>query len=223
MHRETKNDSTKPTEENPLKRNAAVSKDDEDYAIKMARQQAESLMTTVKIGKTTSSSQGTIAISGGDSDYAVLAAKRAAESLKQRKPQIEKGKETKLDNKTKADKSSAKMATSLPQKGKAPQDLSNDEMFRKLQKLANKSKQDSWNRTIANKKQQKSKMSSPKSAPIENEATKATQKTDAEIRDDIKKIAQQNEQVQELLRSATDMMPVEKDDEEGISPEELLA
>lgn len=223
MHREKKNNSTKPTEENPLKRKATVSKNDEDYAIKMARQQAESLMTTVKIGKRTSSSQGTIAISGGDSDYAVLAAKRAAESLKQRKPQIEKGKEAKLDNKTKADSSSTKMATSLPQKGKAPQDLSNDEMFRKLQKLANKAKQDSWNRTIANKKQQKSKMSSSKSAPMENEATKATQKTDDEIRDDIKTIAQQNEQVQELLRSATDMMPVEKDDEEGISPEELLA
>ncbi|KAL7456968.1 hypothetical protein ACHAWC_008442 [Mediolabrus comicus] len=223
MHREKKNDSIKPSEEYPLKRKATVSKGEEDYAIKMARQQAESLMTTVKIGKTTSSSEGTIAISGGDSDFAVLAAKRAAESLKQRKPQIEKGKEAKLDNKTKADNSSTKMVTSLPQKRKAPQDLSNDAMFRKLQKLANKSKQDSWNRTIANKKQQKPKMSSSKSASKENEATITTQKTDDEIRDDIKKIAQQNEQVQELLRSATDMMPVEKDDEDGISPEELLA
>jgi len=197
-----------------------MSRDNEDYAIKMARQQAEALMTTVKIGKKTSSSEGTISISGGDSDFAILAAKKAAESMK-RKPRVEKGSEAKNANKTKEDVSSMKAATWQESQKAKVQDLSNDEMFLKLQKLANESKKASWNRTIANKKKQEKSKSKPK--PTEQKAVKTYEKTDDEIRNDIKKIAQQNEQVQELLRSATDMMPVEKEDEEGLSPEDLLA
>ena len=198
-----------------------ISTDNEDYAIKMARQQAEALMTTVTIGKKTSSRDGTISISGGDSDFAILAAKRAAEGLK-RKPQIEKGTEVGSAKKMKESVLKMKAANrEEPQKAKV-QDLSNDEMFIKLQKLANKSKKTSWNRTIANKKKQ-TKSSSPKLGNTKKRAVEANQKSDDEIRDDIKKIAQQNEQVQQLLRSATDMMPVENEDEEGLSPEDLLA
>ncbi|KAK1743735.1 hypothetical protein QTG54_005332 [Skeletonema marinoi] len=198
-----------------------ISKNDEDYAIKMARQQAEALMTTVSIGKKTSSSEGTISISGGESDFAIQAAKKAAERMKS-KPHVEKGTEVKNANKTKEAVSKSKAASRQePQKAKV-QDLSSDEMFMKLQKLANKSNKTSWNRTIANKKTQTSESSSSKPMPTEQMAAE-NEKTDEEIRDDIKKIAQQNEQVQELLRSATDMMPIENDEEEGLSPEDLLA
>jgi len=198
-----------------------ISKNDEDYAIKMARQQAEALMTTVSIGKKTSSSEGTISISGGESDFAIQAAKKAAERMKS-KPHVEKGTEVKNANKTKEAVSKIKAASRQePQKAKV-QDLSSDEMFMKLQKLANKSNKTSWNRTIANKKTQTSESSSSKPMPTEQMAAE-NEKTDEEIRDDIKKIAQQNEQVQELLRSATDMMPIENDEEEGLSPEDLLA
>lgn len=202
----------------PSNPKSQISRDNEDYAIKMARQQAEALMTTVKIGKKTSSSEGTIAISGGDGDFAIVAAKKAAESMK-RKLHVEKGSKAKNvnnnANKAKQDVSTLKKATRQESLQAKVQDLSNDEMFMKIQKLANESKKASWNRTIANKKQQKSKSSSK---PV-----KTNEKTDDEIRNDIKKIAQQNEQVQELLRSATDMMPMEKEDEEGLSPEDLLA
>ena len=204
------------------------SKEDEDFAIKMARKQAEALMTTVKVGKKTSSKDGVISISGGESDFAIMAAKKAAENMN-RKPQVAKGTEVK-DNNSVQHNVSAKQATpQQPQKAKV-QDLSNDEMFIKLQKVANKSKKSSWNRTIANKKQQASKLpsssstsSSPKDIPTQQKQMQPKEKTDDEIRDDIKKIAQQNEQVQDLLRSATDMMPVENEDEEGLSPEDLLA
>ncbi len=218
-----KKESTAPNK-SPSSPKPQMKEDDEDFAIKMARQQAEALMTTVTIGKKTSSREGTISISGGDSDFAIQAAKTAAESMK-RKQQVEKGTEAKNANKTKEKVSKMKAATQQePPKAKV-QDLSSDEMFMKLQKLANKSKKTAWNRTIANKKQQTSKSSPPKSTTTttEQKEVEVNQKTDDEIRDDIKKIAQQNEQVQELLRSATDMMPVENDDEEGLSPEDLLA
>lgn len=216
-----KKESTAPNK-SPSSPKPQMTKNDEDYAIKMARQQAQALMTTVTIGKKTSSREGTISISGGDSDFAIQAAKKAAESMK-RKQQVEKGTEAKNANKTKEKVSKMKAATQQESQKAKVQDLSSDEMFMKLQKLANKSKKSSWNRTIANKKQQISQQSPSKLTTTEQKEVEVNQKTDDEIRDDIKTIAQQNEQVQELLRSATDMMPVENDDEEGLSPEDLLA
>ena len=218
---EKKKESTKPKESHSNLK-PQMSKDNEDFAIKMARKQAEALMTTVKIGKKTSSSEGTISISGGDGDFAILAAKkRAAESMKL-KQSVEKGSEAKNANKKKEDVSTMKAAARQESQKAKVQDLSNDEMFMKLQKLAKKSKQTSWNRTIANKMEQKSKASS-KPMPTEKKTVELNEKTDDEIRNDIKKIAQQNDQVQELLRSATDMMSAEMEDEDGLSPEDLLA
>ena len=115
-------------------RQQAPQGDDDDYAINMARQQAEALMTTVRVGSTTSSAKGTVAISGGESDFAILAAKNAALRLKS-DTEVSK----KLEQKDTA-KGQERDAESVPtigsktvQKGKV-QDLSKDEMFLKLQK-----------------------------------------------------------------------------------------
>ena len=51
----------------------------------MARKQAESLMTTVKAGQTTSSTHGTVAISGGESDFAINAARKIAKAAAKRR------------------------------------------------------------------------------------------------------------------------------------------
>jgi len=213
------------------------SNENEDYAIIMARKQAESLMTTVKAGQTTSSTHGTVSISGGESDFAIHAAKKIAEAAAKRRQANEKDKATvkaKLEHKyavkgqesstnNKMPPSSTKVVQQQKKKAKV-QDLSNDEMFVKLSKIANKAKKSSWEKTIPKRKAVK-KVSDKdiKASTLKSNEDTTPAKTDTEIEKDILQIAKENERVQQELRAATDMMPVEKDDEEGLSPEELLA
>ena len=81
---------TEPNASREEKKNTPQQHDDsEDYAIIMARKQAESLMTTFTAGSTTSSTKGTVAISGGESDFAIRAAKSVAEAARKRKTRKE--------------------------------------------------------------------------------------------------------------------------------------
>jgi len=215
------------------------SNENEDYAIIMARKQAESLMSTVKVGQTTSSTHGTIAISGGESDFAINAAKKIAEAAAKRRRADMDDKEDKATVKAKLEHKYAvkgqesttnnqvtptTKAVQQQKKTKAKvQDLSNDEMFVKLSNIANKAKKSSWKKTIPKRNAvRKDSGIEIKASTLKNEDTTPT-KTDTEIEKDILQIAKENERVQQELRAATDMMPVEKDDEEGLSPEELLA
>ncbi|KAL7445255.1 hypothetical protein ACHAXH_008232 [Discostella pseudostelligera] len=216
----------------------------EDYAITMARQQAKALMTSVKVGSTTSSMQGTVAISGGESDFAIMIAKRVASRLQNNTPE-------KHDNSKTVEETSARNTSptsSNVQKGKV-QDLSNDATFLELCEIANQSKKTSWKRTISKTKSRdasssfesvdatptKINKSRPNSDPGKatrsltadgeagsNRRAARFEKTDDEIRTDVMNIAQTNERVQQQLKEATDMMQVEKEGEEGLSPEELL-
>lgn len=247
------------------KRQQKAPEGDEDFAIKMARKQAEALMTTVRAGKTTSSTERTVAISGGESDFAILAAKNAAAArrLKGGEAKMKKKVETK-DGATKGQDTGAAASTTTSkkiQKGKV-QDLSDDEMFLKLSNIAGKAKESSWKSTLPkmkNKGKGKTLESSssssstssphsnkkiPRSDPDKEELTKMStasevtlksgqkttttessdnDKSDDEIRNDVMKIAQQNEQVQRELKAATDMMQIDdNEEEEGLSPEDLL-
>ena len=221
---------------------------DEDYAIKMARQQAALLMKTVTAGTITSSTKGTVSISGGESDYAILAAKNAAAA---RRKILKNNEEETLANSSRMmegkdipsikgqESSSSPPSTNKKvviqkkkKKANKVQDLSNDEMFLKLNDIANKAKESSWERTIPKRKVGDNTnslvdgLSSAKSTIARtNENVVATEKkTDDEIQADILQIAKQNEKVQAELRAATDMMPIERDDgSESLSPEELLA
>eukprot|EP00804_Cyclotella_cryptica_P002831 CCRYP_009364-RA/>CCRYP_009364-RA protein AED:0.08 eAED:0.08 QI:0/0/0/1/1/1/3/0/1109 len=203
----------------------------EDYAIRMARQQAEALMKTARIGSSTSSIHGTINISGGDSEFAIQAAKRAAARLQSEKRPSKsslKGQEEENDlgpySQLKSDSKSRSQTTN--EKPKA-QDLSNNEMFMKLQSIANKAKRRSWNKTISKKGTQSSQIVGGEATAAlksvnngEQPQERRPEKSDDEIREDITKIARENEQVQDLLKSATDMLP--NDGDEDLSPEELL-
>lgn len=217
----------------------------EDYAITMARQQAKALMTSVKVGSTTSSMQGTVAITGGESDFAILAAKRVASRLQNNTP-AEKHDVSNIVEETSARDASPN--SSNVQKGKM-QDLSNDASFLELREIANQSKKTSWKRTISKTKSRDASSSlesvdatrtkinnaRPNSDPDEaamlltadrtvgsNRRSASFDKTDDEIRTDVMNIAQTNERVQQQLKEATAMMQVEKEGEEGLSPEELL-
>ena len=225
--------------------------ENEDFAIKMARQKAEALMKTAKLD-----SSSPFNISGGEGEFAIQAAKRAAARQKPNAPSPSKGRESiKTED----------ISASQPKKYKA-QDLSNDAMFLKLQSIANKSKQQSWSKTISKKKTQHlpkepagadvaNKMSSSQSKTSDNASLKeietgvitangnvsttdateisknksdadivnqepVKQKSDDEIRADIENIAKNNQEVQDLLKEATDMLPQEAD--EDLTPEELL-
>lgn len=205
----------------------------EDYAIMMARQQAKALMTSVKVGSTTSSTQGTVAISGGESEFAIMAAKRVASRLQNNIP-TQQCDESNTVQKTR-DRNGSTASTNV-MKGKV-QDLSNDATFLELRKLANKSQKTAWKRTISKTKSTDatSTVERVEAKPATNRPTPGIvaaesnvgpafiQKSDDDIRTDIMQIAQTNESVQQQLKEATDMMQVEEEgDEEGLSPEELL-
>lgn len=220
----------KSHEANPPAKN--IDNENEDYAIKMARKQAEALMKTARIGSSTSSIDGTLNISGGDSEFAIQAARRAAARLKMEshtsKSFLKGQEEVNIVVSSSQISSDSKTRSQSSSKKSRAQDLSNDEMFIKLQSIANQAKRRSWNKTISKKGAQSSKRvvdSDTISAggTVNNEdSLKKTRplKSDDEIRDDIAKIAWENEQVQALLKSATDMLP--NDGDEDLSPEELL-
>ncbi len=199
--------------------------DSEDYAIKMARQQAETLMTTATIGSTTSATQGTVAISGGESDFAILAAKKAAERLKSN-PSID----SKALKGASGNTSQSKILPNKVWKEAEAQNLSNDEMFLKLQSFAKTARRKLWNSTISKKKDGE-EMAPHKKEGLKATATSTTSKvqpspvtkTDDQIRDDITKVTRENKMIQEMMRSATGMMQTEQEGEEGLSPEEMLA
>jgi hypothetical protein len=208
----------------------------EDYAISMARQQAKALMTSVKVGSTTSSTQGTVAISGGESEFAIMAARRVASRIRNETLAKQRDEDTKI----KEDEDSSVINTSpAPKnilKGKL-QDLSKDTTFLNLRKLADQSKK-SWERTISKTKSIDAKPSfnSVAVAPAKtknarpdvggtagiNKGAARIEKSEVEIRTDILKIAQTNESVQHQLKEVTDMMQQETYDGEDLSPEELL-
>ncbi|KAL7553049.1 hypothetical protein ACHAWF_016295, partial [Thalassiosira exigua] len=212
----------------------------EDYAIKMARQQAEALMTTVSAGNSTSSIKGTVAISGGESEFAIMAAKKAAMRLatKVQTKNVIENKES-IKGQEKQNEDIPTIPTKVT-KGKV-QDLSSDEMFMKLSEISTKAKKKSWKSTISRMKKEIANDRSSKSigstghsssndnkrADIRNILDTGTGadhrvKSDDEIRNDVMKIAKENEQIQKEFRAATDMMPLEMEGEEGLSPEELL-
>lgn len=194
----------------------------DDYAVRMARQQAKALMKRVTVGSTTSSAECTVAISGGESDFAILAAKNAAKRLKAKGQTTASVKTKPVKGEQKAVPSTKRQATKI-EKGKV-QDLSNDEMFVKLRNVAGKAKLSSWESTIHTKGSSTSQGSLRinKAVPRKGKAPAQAHKSEDEVRNDVMQIARENEQVQRELRAATDMMPVEKDGEEGLSPEELL-
>ena len=219
---------TEPNASREEKKNTPQQHDDsEDYAIIMARKQAESLMTTFTAGLTTSSTKGTVAISGGESDFAIRAAKSVAEAARKRKTRKEienkynsmKGQES--SNTSGVNSSPTKAPVQKKKKAKV-QDLSNDEMFQKLQKIANESKATLWEKTIPKgTKAVTGKSSTGKAFPKNDKKSQSNkEKTDDEIQNDILQIARENKQIQEEFKAATDMMP---NSEEELSPEELLA
>ncbi len=210
----------------------------EDYAISMARQQAKALMTSVKVGSTASSTQGTVAISGGESEFAILAARRVASRLRNETPAKQQDDDTTVEE----DEDSSVMNTSpTPKKvlkGQV-QDLSNDATFLELRNMANQSKK-SWKRTISKTKSRDAKPSfnSVAVTPAKvknarsnpdlggaagiNKGSGHIEKSEDEIRTDIMKIAQTNERVQQRLKEVTDIVQQETDGGEDLSPEELL-
>jgi hypothetical protein len=224
------------SDKQPIK-DSSCGSESEDFAIRMARKQAEALMTTAKLGASTSLMDGTINISGGEGEFAVQAAKRAAAKKQNIKPiskNTSKGQEP-----TQSDTISTAQPKNREQKA---QDLSKDAMFMKLQSIANETKQRSWSKTISKKGSRPlTKVASDAKPDLETlgasedaqsgnmiDASDPSsevldqQKSDDEIRQDITDIARNNKQVQDLLQYATDMLP--NDGEDGdLSPEELLA
>ena len=206
---------------------------DEDYAIRMARERAEALMTTVRAGKTTSRALGTVAISGGEGDFAILAAKRAAAAAAANRL---KGSENPAGNirgdvHDKEGGNESKVSAPI-QKGGGVQDLSSDATFLKLRTIANAAKGSSWKSTISRMKKEGGVKSSLGGGARSDSRTVSTSKspgpnidkTDDEIRDDVMQIARGNESVQRELRAATTdlMKEVDMEDEDDLSPEELL-
>lgn len=215
---------------------------DEDYAIQMARQRAQALMTTVRAGVTTSSTQGTVAISGGESDFAIMAAKRAAlaasksnELTNKKTPVTTSTRGTKVGEEEAESRKLASNVSHVVLKGQV-QDLSRDATFLKLRTIANAAKKSSWTSTIPKVKSSNVNASSLRSGtrsnpmevvliPTSPETT--IDKTDDEIRDDVLQVARGNKQVQHELKAASDMMQqvgLNDDEEEAeeLSPEELL-
>jgi hypothetical protein len=227
-----------PGENHRVKQSANIS-NGEDFAVIMARKKAEALMTTAKPGQSVP-----FTISGGEGEFAIDAAKRAAAAAAAAAKKQNDQPMSKSSSKGQESIKSIPSSTLQREKPKI-QDLSNDPMFMKLQNMANTSKQQSWAKTIA-KKGHKSKKKDDGGAKITSKATnaetkevtpsskiKATaafpcetegtvpQKSDDEIRADIEKIAKGNQEVQDLLQSATDIMIPDVEDD-GLSPEELL-
>ncbi|KAL7463252.1 hypothetical protein ACHAXS_003621 [Conticribra weissflogii] len=206
----------------------------EDYAIQMARKQAEKLMKTAQIGQISSSEKGTIAISGGEGDFAIMAAMRATGSSKRMKQMLTKGQESNASDFS-AEKRMYKAKENDPL---------HDEVLMKLQNAAKSAKRKAWKTTIFQKGsivgsndtkirevpkvrlQSKDEGAGEKStlSPRPDTSNLRRGKTDEDIEYDIMKIAKENEEIQrDLLKAAMDMMPVEKEGEDGLSPEELLA
>ena len=218
----------------PIKSTHETTDYNEDYAIQMARKKAEALMETAQFG-----SSNSFTISGGDSEFAIQAAKLVAAAA--RKPSITSGKSSSKGKETVKSESTATTLQPNAKKQKV-QDLSKDPMFMKLQSLSNKSKQKSWSKTISKKGSsralKKTKSTAMISAKKSSNDTKQSsdynefdavspvgldttlQKSDDDIRKDIEQIAKQNKEVQDLLKSATDMIP--DDGDEDLTPEELL-
>jgi hypothetical protein len=204
----------------------------------MARQRAKALMTTVRAGITTSSAQGTVAISGGESDFAIMAAKRAA--LAASKSSELMGKETpvttstrrmKKDEEDEGSQKSASNVSPVVLKGQEVQDLSRDATFLKLRTIANAAKKSSWKSTIPKVKSSKvnassssrsgSTLSNPTDVISYPQSPETTMdKTDDEIRDDVLQVARGNKQIQQQLKVASELN--DEDEEEDLSPEELL-
>jgi hypothetical protein len=215
---------------------------DEDYAVQMARQRAEALMTTVRAGITTSSAKGTVAISGGESDFAIMAAKRAAltasnrESMEKETPVTTSTRGKKVEEDEGSQKS-ATNASPVVQKGQEVQDLSRDATFLQLRTIANAAKKSSWKSTIPKMNGPNVNASSLRSGSTRSNPTEVVSfpkssvttfdKTDDEIRDDVLQVARGNNQIQQELKAASDMMKQvklndEDEEEEDLSPEELL-
>ena len=216
---------------------------DEDYAVQMARQRAEALMTTVRAGITTSSAQGTVAISGGESDFAIMAAKRAAltasnrESMEKETP-VTTSTRGKKDEEDEGSQKSATNASPVVQKGQEVQDLSRDATFLQLRTIANAAKKSSWKSTIPKMNGPNVNASSLRSGSTRSNPTEVVSfppkssvttfdKTDDEIRDDVLQVARGNNQIQQELKAASNMMKQvklndEDEEEEDLSPEELL-
>ena len=191
-------------------RKASPTASGEDYAVQMAKRRAEAMMETVRASTTTSSADRTVAISGGESDFAVEAAKRAAAKRLRSEPSV------KADAVAKPSKGSEDRPRDSQQTRQKAQNLSGDEMFLKLQKIANTSARKSWTKTIS-KAKSKAKVASPSKA---SDQSHPPEKTEEQIRDDILKISRDNKEIQDELKAATDLM---QDDEEDLSPEDLLA
>ncbi|KAL3773026.1 hypothetical protein ACHAW5_000991 [Stephanodiscus triporus] len=201
---------------------------DEDYAIRKARQRAEALMTTVRAGRTTSRTLGTVAISGGEGDFAILAAKRAA--VANRLKGEEAPKENIPGNVRDEERENASKVSADFQKERDVQDLSSDATFLQLRTIADAAKESSWKRTISRMKKGVDAKSSSRSDRTGSQEVVSVSmlpdpnldKTDDEIRDDVMQIARGNERVQRELRAASDMMQADSGDDEDLSPEELL-
>lgn len=214
----------------PVKTIQATNDSNEDYAIHMARKKAEALMKPAQLG-----SSNSFTISGGESEFAIQAAAAAA-----RRPSIKSSKASSKGQETvKSESTDALQPNAKKQK---VQDLSKDPMFIKLQSLSNKSKQKSWSKTIFKKGSSQALKKAKKETAIStiessNDARKSSddneidaasplgvdttlQKSDDDIRKDIEQIAKENKEVQDLLKSATDMIP--NDGDEDLTPEELL-
>jgi len=182
----------------------------EDYAVQMAKRRAEAMMETVRASTSTSSADRTVAISGGESDFAVEAAKRAAAKRLRSEPSA------KADAAAKPSKGSEGTPRESQQTRQKAQDMSSDEMFLKLQKIANTSGRKSWTKTIS-KAKSKAKIVSPSRASAQSHPP---EKTEEQIRDDVLQISRDNKEIQDELKVVTDLM---QDDEEDLSPEDLLA
>ena len=184
----------------------------EDYAVQMAKRRAEAMMQTVRAGTSTSSAERTVAISGGESDFAVRAAKRAAARRLRSESSVQ------ADAAAKPSKGSESRPRDSQETQQKVQNLSSDEMFLKLQKIAKTSAQKSWTKTISKAKANKAKAESPSGAA--SAQSRPPEKTEEEIRDDILQISSDNKEIQDELKAVTDLM---QDDEEELSPEDLLA
>jgi hypothetical protein len=138
----------------------------------------------------------------------------------------------KKDEEDEGSQKSASNVSPVVLKGQEVQDLSRDATFLKLRTIANAAKKSSWKSTIPKVKssivnassssRSGSTLSNPTDVISYTQSPETTiDKTDDEIRDDVLQVARGNKQIQQQIKVASKLN--DEDEEEDLSPEELLA
>jgi hypothetical protein len=163
---------------------------------------------------------------------AALAASKSSELMGKETPVTTSTRRMKKDEEDEGSQKSASNVSPVVLKGQDLQDLSHDATFLKLRSIANAAKKSSWKSTIPKVKSSKvnassssrsgSTLSNPTDVISYPQSPETTMdKTDDEIRDDVLQVARGNKQIQQQIKVASKLN--DEDEEEDLSPEELLA